>query len=123
MNPYTVEMLIECHERIKPFIHRTPVMRSRLLDELAGGELFFKCENLQRGGSYKIRGATHALLLEQQGAPLRGVVTHSSGNFAQALSLAAGNIGIPAFIVMPENAPEVKSASAASRLSPGESIT
>lgn len=108
MNPYTVEMLIECHERIKPFIHRTPVMRSRLLDELAGGELFFKCENLQRGGSYKIRGATHALLLEQQGAPLRGVVTHSSGNFAQALSLAAGNMGIPAFIVMPENAPEVK---------------
>ncbi|MCO5724513.1 pyridoxal-phosphate dependent enzyme [Robiginitalea marina] len=108
MTPYTAEALAECHRKITPYIHRTPVLRSRLLDELSGASLFFKCENFQRGGSYKIRGATHALLVKMEEGPLPGVVTHSSGNFAQALSLAAKNLGIPAYIVMPQNAPEVK---------------
>lgn len=108
MKPYTAEALTECYQKIAPYVHRTPVMRSRLLDRMSGAELYFKCENFQKGGSYKIRGATHALLLEREGGPLKGVVTHSSGNFAQALSLAAQNLGIPAYIVMPETAPEVK---------------
>lgn len=108
MKPYTAEALTECYQKIAPYVHRTPVMRSRLLDRMSGAELYFKCENFQRGGSYKIRGATHALLLERERGPLKGVVTHSSGNFAQALSLAAQNLGIPAYIVMPVTAPEVK---------------
>lgn len=83
-------------------------MRSRLLDGMTGAELYFKCENFQKAGSYKIRGATHALLLKKENRDLKGIVTHSSGNFAQALSLAARNLGIPAYIVMPETAPEVK---------------
>lgn len=108
MKPYTAEALTECYQKIAPHVHRTPIMRSRLLDQMSGAELYFKCENFQKGGSYKIRGATHALLLEQKARPLKGVVTHSSGNFAQALSLAAQNLGIPAYIVMPVTAPEVK---------------
>jgi threonine dehydratase len=108
MSAYSAETLIECHRKIAPYIHRTPVMRSRLLNRMTGAELYFKCENFQRAGSYKIRGATHALLVKKEAGNLQGIVTHSSGNFAQALSLAARNIGVPAFIVMPESAPEVK---------------
>lgn len=108
MSAYTPEALLECYSNIKPYIHRTPVLTSHLLNELSGAELFFKCENFQRGGSYKIRGATHAVLTKKEMGPLPGVVTHSSGNFAQALSLAARALSIPAYIVMPENAPEVK---------------
>ena len=93
---------------IAPHVHRTPVLRSRLLDQLSGAQLSFKCENFQRGGSYKIRGATHALLQLQAQGEVPAVVTHSSGNFAQALSLAAFSLGIPAHIVMPSNAPAVK---------------
>jgi threonine dehydratase len=80
------------------------------LNELSGATLYFKCENFQRGGSYKMRGATHAVLVKKEEGDLPGVVTHSSGNFAQALSLAARTLNIPAYIVMPENAPEVKKA-------------
>ena len=105
---YTPESLKEAHELIVPYIHRTPVMQSRQLNELAGAELFFKAENFQRGGSYKIRGATHALIRLRQSRDAGGVVTHSSGNFAQALSLAARSLGMQAHIVMPENAPKVK---------------
>ena len=108
MSSYSPDDLKACHERIKPYIHRTPVLRSRLLDQMAGAELYFKCENFQRAGSYKIRGATHALLLKKESGPLPAVVTQSSGNFAQALSLAARNLDVPAYIVMPESAPEVK---------------
>ncbi|MEJ2584208.1 MAG: pyridoxal-phosphate dependent enzyme [Robiginitalea sp.] len=108
MSDYAPEDLIECHRKIAPFVHRTPVMRSRLLDGMTGAELYFKCENFQRAGSYKIRGATHALLRKKERGDLKGIVTHSSGNFAQALSLAAKNLGVPAYIVMPESAPEVK---------------
>ncbi|MRX63618.1 pyridoxal-phosphate dependent enzyme [Maribacter luteus] len=102
------KQLIECHQRITPFIHRTPVLTSHLLNKIAGVEVFFKCENFQRMGAYKMRGATNAILQltkEQKG---KGVVTHSSGNFAQALSLAAKSLGVKAYIVMPSSAPRVK---------------
>ena len=108
MSSYTPEALRECHRKILPYIHKTPVLTSHLLNELTGATLFFKCENFQKGGSYKMRGATHATLLRKEEGPLPGVVTHSSGNFAQALSLAAQSLNIPAYIVMPKNAPGVK---------------
>jgi len=100
--------LLDCHRRIKPYIHRTTVLTSRLINKVAGAEVFFKCENFQRGGAYKMRGATNAILQlsdEQRG---NGVVTHSSGNFAQAVSLGAQSLGVKAHIVMPTSAPEVK---------------
>lgn len=100
--------LLDCHERIKPYIHDTPVLSSRLINELIGAEVFFKCENFQRAGAYKMRGATNAILLLSPEERGRGVVTHSSGNFAQAVSLAAKSLGVQAHIVMPITAPEVK---------------
>ena len=102
------QQLLDCHNRIKPYIHRTPVLTSRLLNEIAGAKLFFKCENFQRMGAYKMRGATNAILLLSEKERANGVVTHSSGNFAQALSLAAQSLNVKAYIVMPSNAPEVK---------------
>ena len=100
--------LLDCHIRIKPYVHCTPVLTSRLLNEIAGAKLFFKCENFQRMGAYKMRGATNAILLLSEKERANGVVTHSSGNFAQALSLAAQSLNVKAYIVMPSNAPEVK---------------
>ena len=102
------EDLIECHKRIAPYIHRTPVLTSRLLNKMVGAELFFKCENFQRMGAYKMRGATNAILQLTEEQKGMGVVTHSSGNFAQALSLAANSLGVKAYIVMPSSAPQVK---------------
>jgi threonine dehydratase len=98
----------EAHSRIKPFIHRTPVMKSRKLNEIFNCELYFKCENFQKVGAFKFRGATNAVLSMSPGEKPRGVVTHSSGNHAAALALAAAMNGIKANIVMPENAPAVK---------------
>jgi threonine dehydratase len=95
-------------ERIKPFIHRTPVMTCRGLNEITGAEIFFKCENFQKTGAFKFRGATNAVFSLSDAEAARGVATHSSGNHAQALSLAAYNRGIPAHIVVPENTPKVK---------------
>lgn len=99
--------------RIAPHVHRTPVLTSRTMDALASEDgvarrLFFKCENLQRIGAFKVRGAMNAVLKLPDEIARRGVVTHSSGNHAQALALAASLRGIPAHIVMPTNAPEVK---------------
>ncbi|KAB5490194.1 MULTISPECIES: threonine ammonia-lyase [Flagellimonas] len=102
------QQLIDCHERIKPFIHNTPVLTSHLMDEMAGAQLFFKCENFQRMGAFKMRGAANAIMQLTEGQKRNGVVTHSSGNFAQALSLAAQSLGVKAHIVMPKNAPQVK---------------
>ncbi|MFS4454647.1 pyridoxal-phosphate dependent enzyme [Maribacter sp. 2304DJ31-5] len=99
---------LDCHERIRPYIHNTPVLTSRSINAKIGAEVFFKCENFQRAGAYKIRGATNAILKLTDAQRKNGVVTHSSGNFAQALSLAARSIGVPAHIVMPLSAPEVK---------------
>ena len=102
--------LRNCHSRIEPYIHNTAVLSSRLLNEFVGAEVFFKCENFQRMGAYKMRGATNAILQLTPEQQSKGVVTHSSGNFAQALSLAAQSIGVQAHIVMPSSAPEVKKA-------------
>src|SRR5215471_20874314 len=102
------QAISEAHERIAPRIHRTPVLRSATLDALAGARLFFKCENLQKTGSFKIRGATNAIFSLTEEEARRGVVTHSSGNHAAAAACAAGWRGIPAWIVMPKNAPKVK---------------
>lgn len=102
------QQLIDCHERIKPFIHNTPVLTSRLIDEMAGAQLFFKCENFQRMGAFKMRGAANAIMQLTDEQKRNGVVTHSSGNFAQALSLAAQSLGVKTHIVMPRNAPQVK---------------
>jgi threonine dehydratase len=96
------------HSRIRPFIHYTPVLTSRLLNNMFDCELFFKCENLQRVGAFKFRGATNAVLLLSESEKRRGVVTHSSGNHAAALALAASINGVKAHIVMPETAPVVK---------------
>lgn len=96
------------HERIRPFIHRTPVLTSGQLNSIFGCELFFKCENFQKVGAFKYRGATNAIRCLNDVEKQRGVVTHSSGNHAAALALAAKMNGVKARIVMPENAPEVK---------------
>ena len=102
------EALKQCAERIKPYVHRTPVLSSTLLNQLSGIQLYFKCENFQRMGAFKMRGAANAILRLTPAQRAKGVVTHSSGNFAQAVSLAARSLGVKAYIVMPENAPSVK---------------
>ncbi|MBL8265040.1 pyridoxal-phosphate dependent enzyme, partial [Steroidobacter sp.] len=99
------------HARIKDRIHRTPVMTSAALNEKAGAQLFFKCENLQKIGAFKARGATNAVSMLSDDEARRGVVTHSSGNHAAALARAAKLRGIPAYIVMPSNSPQAKLAS------------
>jgi threonine dehydratase len=96
-------------ETVAPFAHRTPVLTCRSLDEMTGGKLFFKCENFQKVGAFKFRGAVNSVFsLPAAAARRRGVITHSSGNHAQALALAARLRGIPATIVMPETAPRIK---------------
>lgn len=104
----TKEILIQVFDRIKPFTHRTPVLTSKLLNEVSGIELFFKCENFQKTGSFKMRGATNAILSLTETERKNGVVVHSSGNFAQAVAFASKQLHIKAYIVMPENAPNVK---------------
>ena len=102
------ESLIKVHQRIEPYIHNTPILTSRLIDKIAGVNIFFICENFQKMGAFKMRGATNAIMELSDKQRSKGVVTHSSGNFAQALSLAAQSLGIKAFIVMPSTAPKVK---------------
>lgn len=100
--------LLQARERVRPYIHRTPVFSSRSVNQLTGAELFFKCETFQKAGAFKYRGAINALLTLKAEEAKRGVATHSSGNHAQALALAARTLGIKAYIVMPRNAPAVK---------------
>lgn len=100
----------EAARRIAPYAHRTPVVTSQYFDRVTGGQLFFKCENLQKAGAFKFRGACNAVFSLPDEIAARGVATHSSGNHAQALALAAQLRGIPAWIVMPENASAVKQA-------------
>ncbi|MFH1942527.1 MAG: pyridoxal-phosphate dependent enzyme, partial [bacterium] len=104
----TLRDVREAHERIRPYIHDTPVLTCSALDRMTGAKLFFKCENFQKVGAFKFRGATNAIFSLSDEAAQRGVVTHSSGNHAAALALAARNRGITARIVMPSNAPPVK---------------
>lgn len=95
-------------ERIAPYAHRTPVLTCTQVDDRAGAKIFFKCENFQKVGAFKFRGACNAVFALSEEACRQGVVTHSSGNHAAALALAARIRGIPAYVVMPENAPVVK---------------
>jgi len=100
--------VVEAHERIRNFVHRTPVLTSVSLDQMFESTLYFKCENFQKVGAFKFRGATNAVLSLSDEEKKRGVGTHSSGNHAAALCLAARVQGIKAYIVMPNNAPEIK---------------
>src|SRR2546421_9523789 len=102
------EDLLAAHARIAPRVHRTPVLTSASLNAMTGAELFFKCENLQKTGSFKIRGAANAILSLTEKEAGRGIVTQSSGNHGAAVACAAAWRGIPAWIVMPRNAPAVK---------------
>lgn len=106
----TYDDVLAAHERIAPHIHRTPVLTSAYLDALSGAALFFKCENLQKAGAFKARGAANAVFGLDDAQAAAGVATHSSGNHASALSYAAGKRGIPVTVVMPETAPEPKKA-------------
>jgi threonine dehydratase len=103
-----LERIRAAHERIRPHIHRTPVLTSARLDEASGAKLFFKCENLQKIGAFKARGATNAVFSLDETIAKRGVATHSSGNHGTALARAAKLRGIPAHIVMPNNSAKVK---------------
>jgi threonine dehydratase len=104
----TFDDMLAAHERIKPHIHRTPVLTSSYLNELTGAQLFFKCENFQKAAAFKVRGASNAVfgLTEEEAG--KGVCTHSSGNHALSLSYAAGRRGIPCNVVMPRTAPQAK---------------
>lgn len=102
------ETLIQAHENVKPFIHKTPVFTSQIINKMCDCSVFFKCENLQKMGAFKMRGAVNAIHNLSADQKENGVVTHSSGNFAQAVSLAAQKLNVAAFIVMPKNAPQVK---------------
>lgn len=104
----TASDIEQAHERIKPYIHRTAVMTSNSLDEMAGCQVYFKCENLQKVGAFKARGAMNAVLSLSREERAKGVATHSSGNHAQALARAAKIMGIKAYVVMPRTSPEIK---------------
>ena len=105
--PTLADMLV-AHERIRPHIHRTPVLTSSFLNGLTGAELFFKCENFQKAAAFKVRGASNAVFGLDEAAAAKGVATHSSGNHALSLAYAAGRRGIPCHVVMPRTAPQAK---------------
>ncbi len=104
----TLDDMLTAHERIAPYIHRTPVLTSSFLNALTGAELFFKCENFQKAAAFKVRGASNAVFGLTDAQAARGVATHSSGNHALSLSYAAGRRGIPCHVVMPRTAPQAK---------------
>jgi len=104
----TKETIEQAHTRIKLYVHRTPVMTSSGINEIAGCEIYFKCENFQKVGAFKARGAMNAALQLSPEQRVKGIATHSSGNHAQAIARAAKILGIPSYIVMPKNAPEIK---------------
>jgi threonine dehydratase len=106
--PIGLADILAAAKRLEPWVHRTPVLTSRTLDDRAGSAVFLKCENLQRVGAFKFRGAMNALLLLENEQRTAGVVAHSSGNHGQALALAGRLLGIPVTIVMPRTAPAVK---------------
>ena len=104
----TYDDAVAARERIAPHIHRTPVLTSTFLDGLTGAELFFKCENFQKAGAFKVRGASNAVFGLDEAAASNGVATHSSGNHALSLAYAAARRGIPCHVVMPRTAPQAK---------------
>ena len=106
---YPTQALIEiAHERIRPYIHRTPVLTCQTLNAISGTEIYFKCENFQKIGAFKARGGVNAVLSLSPEEQQRGIATHSSGNHAQAIAYAASVVGTQAYIVMPDNSPAVK---------------
>ena len=108
--PPSKEDILDTHEAIAPMIHRTPVLTCSSIDQISGAHLFFKCENFQKVGAFKMRGASSAALRLSSEQLQRGLATHSSGNHAQAVARSAQLLGVPAYIVMPENAPAIKQA-------------
>jgi threo-3-hydroxy-L-aspartate ammonia-lyase len=104
----TTDLIKEARERITPRIHRTPVVASRQFDEVSGKQVFFKCENLQRAGAFKIRGATNKIQSLTDDEKSRGIVAFSSGNHAQAVALAGREAGVRVVVAMPEDAPKMK---------------
>lgn len=104
----TYRDVVNAHVLIEQFAHRTPVLTSESINRITGGKIYFKCENFQKAGAFKFRGATNAVMSLSDEEVKRGVGTHSSGNHAAALALAAKNRGVDAYVVMPENAPEIK---------------
>jgi len=104
----TYQDMLDAHERIRPYIRRTPIRTSDYLNELTGAKLFFKCENLQEPGAFKVRGAANAVFGLSEAQAAKGVATHSSGNHASCLSYAAMLRGIPCNVVMPKTAPQAK---------------
>ena len=110
MNIPTFNDVEAAQERIKPYIHKTPVLSSIYLNKISGAELYFKCENFQKAGAFKARGASNAVFGLSNEVALKGVVTHSSGNHGLSLAYAAGRKGIPVTVVMPHTAPEPKKA-------------
>ena len=104
----SAQHIIEAHERIKPFIHKTPVLTCETINEITGASVFFKCENFQKIGAFKIRGGMNAVLSLSKEKQQKGIATHSSGNHAQAIAFAARAVGTKAYIVMPDTSPQVK---------------
>ncbi|TDB64568.1 threonine ammonia-lyase [Arundinibacter roseus] len=104
----TATSILEAHARIQPYVHRTPILTCKTINKLVGASLYFKCENFQKIGAFKARGGVNAVLSLTTDEQARGIATHSSGNHAQAIAYAAGVVGTKAFIVMPDNSPEVK---------------
>lgn len=104
----TRQSITEAHERIKPYVHRTPVLTSESINTIAGCNIYFKAENFQKVGAFKARGAMNAALQIPESDRSKGIATHSSGNHAQAIARAGKILGIPAYIVMPSNAPQIK---------------
>lgn len=98
----------EAHDRIRPYIHRTLVLTNHTINDRVGAELFFKCENFQKVGAFKARGGLNAVLQVAEHQEGKAITTHSSGNHAQAVAFAARQVGMPAHIVMPRTAPQVK---------------
>lgn len=105
-----LDTICEAHDRIRPHIHRTAVLTNRTINEKAGASLYFKCENFQKIGAFKARGGLNAVLQVAANREGTAITTHSSGNHAQAVAFAARQVGMPAYIVMPRTAPEVKKA-------------
>ncbi|MGI9537523.1 MAG: pyridoxal-phosphate dependent enzyme, partial [Desulfocapsaceae bacterium] len=108
MNIPTYTDVVKAHTRVRRFAHHTPILSSESINRIAGAEIRFKCENFQKVGAFKFRGAINAVMSLTDKTATRGVATHSSGNHAAALALAAQKRGIDAYVVMPENAPDIK---------------
>ena len=108
MNLPTIDDIRDAAKRIAPYVHRTPVLTCSALNRMCGADLFFKCENFQKVGAFKIRGATNTAFLLSDEEASKGLATHSSGNHAAAVALAAKWRGTRAFVVMPESSPDIK---------------